>query len=356
MPHKQGPAISAARQSLAVLKAPLWLAGLVGAGKSFARNPLIGSPALNRMGLHTARLRVAAALADRRRARLGRMIDPIDRAAFDRDGIVIKRDFLPPAAFAALKTELFDQDFEARELRQGVAVQRMVPLGSGLLARLPHLSAMLNDTGVRGLIAYAASTRGQPVFYLQTVVAEADGPAPDPQTALHADTFHATTKGWFFLHDVAEEDGPFVYVPGSHRATPQRLTWEREQSLTAARSANPHHAAGSFRVTEDELARLGYGPPVRVAVPANTLVIADTFGFHARARSERASTRVTLHTYVRRNPFLPWTGLDLRSLPGLRGNELDLYLRLQDFTRRLTGRGAPWRPVGRVRIDSPAHI
>ena len=100
----------------------------------------------------------------------------------------------------------------------------------------------------------------------------------DPQTFFHSDTFHATTKGWFFLCDVAEEDGPFTYVPGSHRATPQRLEWEFAQSLSARSHPNRHHAVGSFRIAESDLATLGYGPPRRVAVPANTLVVADTFG------------------------------------------------------------------------------
>ena len=358
MPNASGldRAALAARKALSVLRAPLWLAGVAGAEKSFSRNPIIGSPTLNRLGLHSGRIRLAARLADQRRARLGRVLDPADRAAFDQDGILIKRDFLPLDVFAALKEEVFGQDFEAREIRQGVAVQRMVPLGQDRLATLPRLHALIHDPRLRDLTFYAASYRGQPVFYIQTVVAQADGPAPDPQTALHADTFHPTTKGWFFLHDVAEEDGPFVYVPGSHQATPKRLAWEYRQSLEAAASSNPHHAAGSFRVSEAEIEAMGYRPPMKVAVPANTLVIADTFGFHARARSERASTRVTLHTYIRRNPFIPWTGLDPKSLPGLRGNELDLYLWLQDLSRRVTGRGAPWRPVGPVRVDSGPHI
>lgn len=347
--------LSLARAALSVVRAPLWVAGVAGAQKSFSRNPIIGSPALNRMGLHVGRIKAAAAMAEHRRAKLAAALDPADRETFDRDGIVVRRDFLPPAAFAALKAELYGRDFEARELRQGQAVQRMVPLGDGVLAGTPHLSALVHDPTLRALTHYASSRAGQPVYYLQTVIAQPDGPN-DPQTALHADTFHSTAKGWFFLHDVPLEDGPFVYVPGSHRATPERLAWEQEKSVTARGSADSHHAAGSFRISPDEVAALGYRRPEAVAVPANTLVIADTFGFHARARSERASTRVTFHIYTRRNPFLPWTGLDLKSLPGLRGRELDIYLGFQDASRRLTGRGAPWRPVGKVRIDSPAHV
>jgi hypothetical protein len=348
-------AASAARTALTALKAPLWLARVAGSDKSFSRNPILGSPALNRLGLHVGRVQLAARMAEARRKQLAASLDPDDRAAFDRDGIIIKPNFLPPEEFAALKAEVYGRDLPARELRQGQAVQRMVPLGGAVLAGLPHLSSLVENPTMRALTYYASSRGGQPVYYLQTVVAEPDGPN-DPQTALHADTFHSTTKGWFFFHDVPLEDGPFVYVPGSHKLNPARLEWERERSVTARGSTDSHHAAGSFRITPEEVAALGYGPPVPVAVQANTLVVADTFGFHARARSERASTRVTLHTYIRRNPFLPWTGLDPKSLPGLRGRELDLYLAYQDLSRRLTGKGAPWRPVGNVRVDSPAHV
>ena len=43
------------------LLAPLHAAALVTAAKSFRDNPILGSPALNRAGLHVARMRAAAA-------------------------------------------------------------------------------------------------------------------------------------------------------------------------------------------------------------------------------------------------------------------------------------------------------
>ena len=46
-------------------------------------------------------------------------------------------------------------------------------------------------------------------------------------------------------------------------------------------------------------------------------MVGDTVGFHARGHSARPSRRVEIWAYGRRNPFLPWTGLDPLSLPGL---------------------------------------
>ena len=79
---------------------------------------------------------------------------------------------------------------------------------------------------------------------------------------------------------------------------------------TACRSA----ARCGFR---PKLAALGLPEPVRFAVPANTLVVADTYGFHARGLSSRPTVRAEIWAYRRRSPFLPWTGFDPLSLPGL---------------------------------------
>src|SRR5438067_1683458 len=134
------------------------------------------------------------------------------------------------------------------------------------------------------------------------------GPA-DPQTVLHADTFHPTVKAWLFLTDVAEEAGPFTYVPGSHRLSPERLDWERRMSLAARHSPNAEIRQGSFRIDQAELPSLGLPQPRSFAVPGNTLVVADTFGFHARGPSNRPSLRVEIWAYGRRSPFLPWATL-----------------------------------------------
>src|SRR5205823_7805156 len=130
------------------------------------------------------------------------------------------------------------------------------------------------------------------------------------QTFLHADTFHPTVKAWLFLTDVAEDAGPFTYVPGSHRLTAQRLEWERRMSLSARHSPNAEDRQGSFRIDPAELPSLCLPRPRAFAVPANTLIVADTFGFHARGPSAGRSVRVEIWAYGRRSPFVPWPGLD----------------------------------------------
>lgn len=288
---------------------PLWFAQLLTGAKSFERNPLIGSRLLNRWDVHAARVAVAHRLARARRRKLACLISAADREAFDRDGFVCRKNFLPPDEFAALVTEIKAYRGPLREIAEGDTILRKIALDRGTLARLPALAGLLKLRDWRGLVRYAGGSNAEPVVWVQSILRRACSGPPDPQAELHADTFHPTVKAWLFLTDVAEDTGPFTYVPGSHRLTAERLAWERRMGLAARRSTNAETRQGSFRIDASELAALGLGPPRALAVPANTLVVADTFGFHARGPSPGPSLRVEIWAYGRRSPFFPWTTL-----------------------------------------------
>jgi hypothetical protein len=291
------------------LMTPVWAAQLATGTKSFERNALIGSRLLNEWGLHAARVGLAYRLAQARRRKLARLVSEEDRKAFDRDGFVLRPNFLPDEQFAALVAQVRAYRGPLREISEGDTIMRKVALDSRAVAALPALGAILQSSDWRGLVRYAGSRDAEPVVWVQSILRHAcSGPA-DPQTFLHADTFHPTVKAWLFLTDVAEDAGPFTYVPGSHRLTAQRLEWERCMSLSARNSPNVEDRQGSFRIDPAELASLGLPQPRTFAVPANTLIVADTFGFHARGPSERPSLRVEVWAYGRRSPFLPWAAL-----------------------------------------------
>src|SRR5438105_2256585 len=202
--------------------APLWTAQLFTGTKSFERNRLIGSRWLNERGLHVARMSSAHRIADARRRRLVTLVSAADREDFARDGFVIRRDFLPAAQFAALLAQVHAYRGGLREIAEGDTIMRKIALASEALAALPALATLLDSPEWRGLIRYIGSRDAEPVVWIQSILRHAlDGP-PDPQTALHADTFHPTVKAWLFLTDVAADAGPFTYVPGSHRLTEKR--------------------------------------------------------------------------------------------------------------------------------------
>ncbi|MCY0096369.1 phytanoyl-CoA dioxygenase family protein [Hoeflea ulvae] len=337
---------------LDLIKTPLYLAQLASGAKSFKKNPIIGSPWLNRHGLHTARLRSAESMADSRRRRLTHLVDSEDAESFARDGYVVRRNALPDDVFTRLRRQVEDHEFAAQEMLQGNAVTRFIPITRAMMDTHADLGAFVRGRLFQGLLRYVAAANADPINFIHTVFAEpARGPR-DPQTLFHSDTFHATAKAWYFLSDVTEDGGPLTYVPGSHRMTPARLAWEHQQSLTARSDPNGHHAQGSFRVADEQLQELGYRAPVRIAVPANTLVVADTHGFHARAVSERPTTRLSLYGSLRRNPFLPWTGLDVFDLPGLSGRQAEIHDAINSWKARRGATGQP--PVGLVRpLDPP---
>jgi hypothetical protein len=333
--------------------APLWAAQLATGTKSFERNPVIGSRWLNERGLHTARVRIARRIAEMRRRRLARLVSEADRAAFEQDGFVIRPNFLPDAEFAELLRQVKAYRGMLREIGEGDTILRKIALDPKTLAALPALGRLLRHPEWRGLIRYIGSRDAEPVVWIQSILRHAhEGPA-DPQTSLHADTFHPTVKAWLFLTDVAADAGPFTYVPGSHRLTPERLDWERRMSLAAPSSRDADTRQGSFRIEPGELAALGLAEPRIFAVPANTLIVADTFGFHARGPSAGRSVRVEIWAYGRRSPFVPWPGFDWWSGAALARRSL-LGWRLGDMLERAGVKPHRWRARSGISAFDPA--
>jgi hypothetical protein len=335
-----------------VLSAP----AILTAEKSFRRNPAIGSPALNARGLHRRRVALAAAMAARRRAALAPLLDPAERAAFDRDGFVIRDSAIPRDLLVRLQHEIATVPRRSWELRQGETVARFAPLparedGSAVRA----LAHFVRSADIRTLVGYAGGRTGHLLAMLQTVIVTPGTGEPDPQANLHADTFHPTAKLWLFLHDVGEEDGPFAYAPGSHRLTPERLDWEHEAAISATASGDRHHAAGSFRLADADLARLGYAACRTFPVSAGTLVVADTYGFHRRTPSHRPTARTALYGVLRRNPFVPWNGGDLMDLPLVRDRTMAVHLALEDRRAR-AGKAVVYRAAGALLPSDPPRI
>jgi hypothetical protein len=335
---------------LSWLLAPLHLAALATGAKSFRDNPVIGSPRLNKAGLHIARVRLASTMVEWRRRKLAGLISEDDRATFEHDGFILKSNFLPASEFAALKEQVLSFAGPARHQLQGDAMTRRIAVDRWALSQLPALRYLTESPEWLGLIRYVGSFMLEPLIYIQTIFSHICKAPPDPQTRLHADAFHSSVKAWFFLTDVSEEDGPFIYVPGSHRPTPRRLAWERNASVKAGQSSDFQSARGSLRVAPEALRHLGFREPKIFAVPQNTLVVADTVGFHARALSVHPSVRVEIWAYGRRNPFLPWLGFDLAAMPFVKGRAVPLYWSAIDFGERLHFGRNPWRRSG---VTSP---
>ena len=322
-----GNVATAASRGLQWILAPYFFGKLFTASKSFEANPLMGSERLNALGLHKTRVSAAYKLAQSRREKLANLVSDEDRQAFERDGFVVRRDFLPKAAFEQLVAELKAYRTKSEERLSGDTIYRQIVVDTATTSKLPALKALVSLPEWRGLIAYVGACLSRPLIYIETI--HRQGGSSDPQTKLHADTFHSTAKAWFYLTDVRENEGAFTYVPGSHKLTPERLAWQHRMSLKAKDSNDKDTREGSFRIDASELQALGLPQPIELAVPANTLLVADTSGFHARGPSVAGTLRVSIWALGRRQPFLTWGGLEPWSSEAL-GSVVSAAQKLRD--------------------------
>jgi hypothetical protein len=325
---------------------PWWLISPLTGAKSFVDNPIIGSVRLNRLGLHAIRVRAAHALARARRKKLGRALPNDLRKQFDEAGFIVVPNFVDPVDFVDLREQLLGLDQKCRSQQQGDTVTTRVHIGPGLLAAIPRLKELLRSPAWQSIVHYVASFGSRPLYYLQAIrTGFAEAPA-DPQQDLHCDTFHPSMKAWLFLSDIGEEDAPLTYVAGSHRLTPARLAWERAKSIDVLASNDRLSQRGSLRITLGELEALGLPKPTRFTVPANTLVVIDTCGFHARGRSSRPTLRTEIWAYCRRSPFIPWTGLDLLSAAMIADRRGEWLTAALDRLDRKGWAKQHWKPDG----------
>lgn len=135
------------------------------------------------------------------------------------------------------------------------------------------------------------------VVQIQYLVQGDENGTEDPETQLHSDTFFNTHKAWLYLDDVGIENGPFVFVPKTHNIYIEgRLKREKEYSENI-------NLKGSRRVSNDELLSLGLHEEV-FNCKKNTLLMANTLGYHRRLRGVSGNDRLTIAFSARSNPFL----------------------------------------------------
>ena len=293
------------------------------AEKNFA-HPWIGNPLANRMGLHVGRILLATAFDRFRRLRnIPHRDDRVWIQQLRRDGVVAIPDFLPAEEFAGLRDEIVGairdslERFPVRDNTEtgfgqrkslgefgfdrfdGSTLNRFVSLDRN---RTPASFALVRSKRFRRLFKTALGFGFNPGALQLYYTRFGDEANHDGQKDFHRDTFHSTLKLWYFVEDVSAEDGPFIYVPGSNRTTSARLSWEHRRSVEV--SARTFRKGGSFRIAEEELGGLGFSEPQTFAVKGNTLVIADTYGFHRRGDGRPGAERFALYGGVRRMPYL----------------------------------------------------
>lgn len=116
---------------------------------------------------------------------------------------------------------------------------------------------------------------------------------PNTQTgAFHVDGFKPEFKTFVYLDDVTEDNGPFTYIPKTHKAY-----WRRFQKEIA-----PKNAVGNrTNFAEDELEGQYEAQAKLYTAPAGTLILADVRGFH-RGAPQKTGERNALVNYIMPKP------------------------------------------------------
>jgi hypothetical protein len=115
----------------------------------------------------------------------------------------------------------------------------------------------------------------------------------DIQKVCHSDVFYPCLKYWYFPEDVT--DGTFMYAKGSTAMDEKTLDFFLRESIAVAkdtwdRKRNKGHGEGSFRALPQDLVDMDLKLEP-ITAKANSLVIADTSGFHCRGDVKQTSIR-----------------------------------------------------------------
>jgi len=284
---------------------------------------------VNRAGWQVARILPRHLLhAARRRPRmLGALADQTD--AMEKLGILIIPNFLPAAEFARVRAyceRLRDSPTMRREPdREHSGVDWM----HGPIGRTDPEGRWVHERIARNPLlfgAVAAITRRRPTrppqMGYQLLSMRADRSyATDAEAVLHADRHFPTAKAYFSLNGSTQENGAYVWAPGTHRMTIARLRHEYEYSIRQAifvrRGAQGLPAgsveAGMVKIDPEFWQAMGVREEPILTEP-NTMVISNNFGFHRRGHFSPGSVReqIRLVFHYLEEPFYAtwlWKGL-----------------------------------------------
>lgn len=286
-----------------------------------------GPPLANRLGWQGARTVAKNSAIALRRARRRAAVPREYAEALDADGIVSIPGYLSQERYEHLKRAYEDYTFSHRVRDIGHENGSGIRYLTGpVVSDRPGDSAdvvnsiLATDPLVVSLGEHVIGRTARPPLRLVLQVLErGEGGADDSdrEQLLHADKAYACAKAIYVLDPVTERSSPFVYCPGTHRMTLERLRYEhamgvREALSRRGRTSEQHRSDGidveraRHVMGQDWRDRLGIRERA-MACPGNTLIVTNNFGFHRRGTlapgERRRSIWVNFYQYQR-----PWYG------------------------------------------------
>lgn len=268
---------------------------------------VVGSALLNRLGCQIGRV-----VLSRAGSRIRQMVRPASGAQeqeIRRQGYTVLEDFLPAGAFEQVRDEYWgimtDPNTAKRRIRDTAGCVRETYYLEENSPAKTCLTHIYNNETLRSLlmcsdgVAPKAFDRGvfQAAFWRHRMD---DGSFPDALASdhsnaeFHSDTFYTISKAFFYVEPSSSNNGAHRYVPNSHRLSLARLGFEYQNSVSGRHS--------SPRVAESETGRYG-GEPITFDLPGNSLIVENTFGFHAAGAIKPGKERNLIYLQFRWPPF-----------------------------------------------------
>jgi phytanoyl-CoA dioxygenase PhyH len=240
-----------------------------------------------------------------RRPEIGDDVAPFV-AALNRDGCIAIPDFLPADEFAKLRAEYeksrAELPYEVHVVEDNGTQEAMLDLTSCHDA-LPNVWALVNNARLRRIVSGALRRpiSARPRLWLK-YWQKLESYAPKGPghiiggNYIHADMHYPTFKAFLYLNDVDERNGAFEFALGSHKMTLGRVAYEYDASVRVARSRERgEYGTGTYSLirkpTAAQARRLGGLLPTPMCGRANTLVLANTEGFHRQGDFQPGTLR-----------------------------------------------------------------
>jgi len=218
-----------------------------------------------------------------------------------KNGYILIPNFLSWEIFQQVKDEFFDTTNigSYSPIKDGDTRVERYTFSMDKWKRLPAVTKLLSDNLlVQTLEGSELKNIEIGDVWFDTIYYDDPQKVASSQNQLHSDTFYTTHKVWFFIEPVNLEDGPLYFVPGTNQLSLKRLIFEYKKSIHFDELTDY-----SFRVEPKDRTFLGCIEKA-ITCPENTLVIANTRGFHRRGKAKGGHTRRQIHFCIRTNkPF-----------------------------------------------------
>lgn len=261
---------------------------------------------LNKKGLHIYRVLLSRRIDRHRR----RTYSPSHQniSEWEENGIIILPNFLDENEHEKLKIKATNGQSFHLDLSSNIRFQELVTMAAGAPSTIMTLGS-------------------------ETIDFDKIDPNEE-QYHLHSDTFQPCVKVFYYINEIKENEGSFCFVKGSTRIENKKmLEWLYESSCLSLDETNEDiYDILPYKLNSDTFDT--WGKPVKctfsprlgrkltdeqlnvklnamdlpnmtpILGKGNTLVIADTSGFHRRERANQGVVRTTLRSGQRFNPFM----------------------------------------------------